>query len=266
MYLSGEFYEIVKKIKMYIESRYHVSRTGFYKVPWTVLLGFDTFRVVLFAYSVLIVVWFSFRLEENHSTNVIMAMCLVSGWYFVLYFTRAFRPLGFFAVMMDRIIFGDLMRFSFVIGIFLLGFGSALRVVYEDAVGEVPEEMSGLGRAILTMFRIMVGIESFTIIDKTRDHITAALLFVAFVLLATIQLLNMLIASMSDTYASVSKHRESIWRKLSLGALLLLERRVPPFIRTMMTKQYLVRSQTTGQWLLPVKEIHKWKESRDVCE
>ena len=262
VYLLGEFYEIGKKVKMYIDSRYHVSRTGFYRVPWTVLLGFDTFRFVLFLFSTLIVVWFTLRLEFNNSTNVVMAVCLVSGWYFVLYFTRAFRPLGFFAVMMDRIIFGDLMRFSFVIGIFLLGFGSALRVVYEDAVTDIPEEMSGLGHAILTMFRIMVGLESFTIIDQTRDHIAAALFFVAFVLLATIQLINMLIASMSDTYASVSKHRECIWRKLSLGALLLLERRVPPFLRTMMTKRYLVKSQRTGQWLLPVKEIHKWKETK----
>ncbi len=252
IYLLLELYDISHSIYFYIQCRLRRKTSGYYKAPIRVIIKFDEFRVILTAFSILTITWTIPQSIPQQQT--LLAVAVVLGWYFVLFFTRAFEPTGFFTVMLHRILFTDVLRFGIVFGVILAGFSAAMIATYSGHDGGLPTEFYPFGNAMMTMFRLMIGLEEFNILFDASNRILASVLFVVFVALATILLMNMLIAAMSDTYGAISGSRMNLWRKMRVASIMLMERRSLPCVIRYNVKRYLQWDEDKHIWVLPVEE------------
>ncbi|CAG2191053.1 unnamed protein product [Mytilus edulis] len=91
---------------------------------------------------------------------------------------------------------------------------------YHNAVNE---HFSSFGGAMLTMFKLMLGLDDFGVLNEARFPGLAIALYIVFALLTYVLLLNSLIAMMSQTCAVVLENRYPQWRLQQLSVVLFLE-------------------------------------------
>ncbi len=248
LYILTEIIDIASSLHDVVQFRLLRRSTGYYKAPWSVLFRFDDFRVILMTFSVCTVIASILRHRENENSDILSCVALTCGWYYMLAFLRTFRAFSYYTVMVHRIIFSDILRFGGVFIFILLGFTAGNMVIFATAPNGVPDQLSSFEVGMLSLFRLMIGLEEWSIPEEARSEVTAQIVFLAFVLLTTILLLNMLIASMTDTYAAVSD-RESLRLKFLALTCMTMERRLMPLecCRNYQASTYLHRHEGKGK-------------------
>lgn len=242
LYLFSEVIDLISNVKDAIQYRLRRGQTGYYKAPWSVIFNFDEFRYILMVFGSCIILGSYMRNSNHISEDVYTAIALVTGWYYMLSFCRLFKPISYYTVMVHRMIVTDIFRFAAVFIFIMLGFAAANLVLFCHSLDPL-QQVSSFDQSAYSLFRLMIGLEtwSFTNQAPAYVHVAADVAFFSFVILTMILLLNMLIASMTDTYAAISAEKDNL--RLSYLALtcLTLERRLMPFvcIRCVAAKRYL---------------------------
>ncbi|KAF1382146.1 hypothetical protein PFLUV_G00161430 [Perca fluviatilis] len=80
------------------------------------------FHVIFISYACLVVILCVFRVCSVQAEKEVMALCLVLCWTNVLYFARGFEMLGPYVIMIQKVMFGDLLKFMFLMFIVDIGF------------------------------------------------------------------------------------------------------------------------------------------------
>lgn len=116
------------------------------------------------------------------------------------------QELGIFVIMFFAML-KDLAKFIFIYFVFLIGFGMALYSIFHGADGFTTK-----GGALLTLFDATLGNYDFTEFGVHPDlsGVGVAIL-ILFVTLNAILLLNMLIATMSNTHATIAETALEEW-------------------------------------------------------
>ena len=231
VYLLAELLDIVSSLFAIVQYRLRRRSTGFYKAPLSVILHFDNFRVILIPFALSTMAASMLRHQSNENSDIAFCVALASGWYYMLSFLRTFKSISYYTVMVHKMVFSDIIHFGNVFIFILLGFAAGNMALFSTLPGEeVPDQVKSFDRSIYSLFRLVIGLEEWDIVDQARSPLTASLAFLTFVLLTTILLLNMLIASMTDTYAAI-EDRESLRMKYLALTCLTIERRMMPFTR-----------------------------------
>ncbi|ELU15048.1 hypothetical protein CAPTEDRAFT_192143 [Capitella teleta] len=192
------------------------------KSEWTIT-GNSPYRCVCFAYSVSSIVWYIMFLREISSQVIALALSLLFGWIFVLFFTRGCRVTSRFSTMIQKIFFQDLMYFLAIYVIILAAFSFSINAFYMHSDGNGP----GLGKIMFSLTNTITKSDSSQKnINKAdfKDLIKAVLLFYA--LVSVILLMNMLIAMMNTSFETVRLTGSNIWKQQQLSIMLMLERRL----------------------------------------
>ncbi|RUS82082.1 hypothetical protein EGW08_010159, partial [Elysia chlorotica] len=120
------------------------------------------YRFILVAFSLCLLLdslWYWFG---NHTadSNIILILALLMGVWFLTFFLRAWRKFSFFTILFQKVLMGDMFRFSIMILLELIAFSTAMYVAYlpTDNPPGLPEEFEDLWTSILTMFRLMLGL------------------------------------------------------------------------------------------------------------
>ncbi|CAI9591408.1 unnamed protein product [Staurois parvus] len=66
----------------------------------------------------------------RHEYVAFMVICLAMSWVNMLYYTRGFQQMGIYAVMIEKMIVRDMLRFMFVYILFLIGFAAGMKGWY----------------------------------------------------------------------------------------------------------------------------------------
>ncbi|KAJ2943871.1 hypothetical protein O0L34_g8197 [Tuta absoluta] len=172
--------------------------------------------------------------EEDHLAVIIM---LTTAPYF-LFFCRGFKTVGPFVVMIYRMVTGDLLRFVAIYLVFVMGFSQAYYVIFlsfdnpatpEGVDDSVSNPMPSPMESIMAMF--LMSLTSFSdyyaAFDHTEHEIEAKLLFVVYMIIVAVLLVNMLIAMMGNTYQKIAETRNE-WQRQWARIVLVVERGVPP--------------------------------------
>ena len=254
IYLLVTITDNIQSLQLYVRGRLLWPGSGHYFVPWSVVRKYDDFNMHLTIFSILAFVSLIRLIPRPDIHNVVTGFGILEGWYFVLFFTRAFRHTSLFTVMTNRMFHLDLLRFSIIALIHIISFGSCLMILLSP---NPPEEMNSIATAPHTMFLIMVGFADLSFLTSPTTPWVAKIVGVFFVITATVLLLNLLIAAMGNTYTSVSRNKDGIWLKMRVRSVLLLDRFLHwgPLRQRMMGNDIFFWPDAK-RWILKVDNTH----------
>ena len=254
IYLLVIFADTICSIKLYVRGRFRWPGSGHYLVPWSVVRKYDDFNMHLTIFSTLTFLSLLQIIPRTDAHKVVTGFGIMEGWYFLLFFTRAFRHTSLFTVMTNRMFHLDLLRFSIIAFIHIMSFGSCLMILLSP---NIPEQINTVFEAHRTMFLVMIGFADLGFLDSPMTSWVAKIVGVAFVVTCTVLLLNLLIAAMGDTYACISENKDCIWLKMRVRSVLILDRFFHfGFIRRRMVGKNLIYKQDSRKWILKVDNTH----------
>nr|XP_019536378.2 transient receptor potential cation channel subfamily V member 5 [Aedes albopictus] len=177
---------------------------------------------------------------EDHVAVTIM---LTTAPYF-LFFCRGFKTVGPFVVMIYRMVMGDLLRFVVIYLVFVMGFSQAYYIVFLSFKGEEDGDenpMPSPMESIVAMFLMSLTNfgDYYGALDKTEHEGCAKVLFVIFMVIVAVLLVNLLIAMMGNTYTMIAETKNE-WQRQWARIVLVVERGVPPSERL---KNFMAYSQ-----------------------
>ena len=257
-----ELFEICLVIRLYVKGRLFWRSCKHYYVPWSIVFKLDEFDVFMIVYCGASLAWLPRLFDKTYiGDGLSLSIALVSGWYFMLYYTRAYRATSFFNVMLSRMLFSDLLRFTVATGMLLIGFGVSLMLLVAQPL---PDEFSSFGKTIITMILLMVGMTDLSYIDSARQPMFATVFSLIYVILAAVLLLNMLIAALADTYAEFSGCRHALWLKMRVRSVLVTERRSMGWYLRWRLRRIMEYSEAEGKWYLRVEDTPTAKNKRGL--
>ncbi|XP_059568020.1 transient receptor potential cation channel subfamily V member 5 isoform X2 [Myotis daubentonii] len=227
--LVGELVTVVGALIMLILEIPDIFRVGVSRYFGQTVLG-GPFHVIIITSASLVLVTMVMRLSNTRGEVVPMSLGLVLGWCSVIYFARGFQMLGPFSIMIQKMIFGDLLRFCWLMVVVILGFASAFFIIFQTEDPKKLGEFYNYPTSLFTTFELFL-----TLIDGPANydvdlpfiyHITYA----AFAIIATLLMLNLFIAMMGDTHWRVAQERDELWRAQVVATTVMLERKMPRFL------------------------------------
>ncbi|KAF3692052.1 Transient receptor potential cation channel subfamily V member 5 [Channa argus] len=224
--LAGETISVLGAFAILLLEIPDMLRVGAKRYFGQTALG-GPFHIILISYACLVVLLCVFRVCEVEGEAVVMAVCLVLGWCNVMFFARGFEMLGPYVIMIQKILFGDLARFMWLIVIVLIAFSTSLWIVYmTQEPGSLPAYTS-FPITLFSEFELTVGLIDLPVDQTIFTPPIVHVMHTAFSVVSYILLLNLLIAMMSDTHWRVAQERHELWRTQVVATTLMLERRLP---------------------------------------
>ena len=229
-----------------------VTRLMRRRMPWTLRsftnpYGNGTFQIMFVLFGTLLITDFPLAILAPSYENYLLMVAVIIGWFLMLFFLRALRPFSFFTVMIQKVLIGDLFRFFVILSCELVGFSTAMYMAMQGA-SEIDSEFANFGRVVVSMFKLMVGLGEVNLIYQTRHPVLVILLFIIFIIMTTILMINSLIAMLSRTCTDLVENvgtmsaRDMHWKLQKLSAVLYIESILPTCaIKCVGTKQKSLR-------------------------
>eukprot|EP00803_Ostreobium_quekettii_P000758 evm.model.scf_2069.1 EVM.evm.TU.scf_2069.1 scf_2069:9780-19707(+) len=147
----------------------------------------------------------------------------------LLYYAQAFEHTAPMVIMIREIV-KDIRFFLFLGFAVLFGFGFAFFVLYrherngEGVSGEETDEaidtqFGNIGRSMITMFGMMLGEFDFDVLYAPRNAEVSIALFIVYMGVMMIILLNLLIAIMGDSYSNIKDSENAHFMKARAEAI-----------------------------------------------
>ncbi|CAH1783392.1 unnamed protein product [Owenia fusiformis] len=185
---------------------------------------------------------------------------LCTAPYF-LFFCRGFKIVGPFVIMIYKMILTDLLRFITIYCVFLIGFSQSMYILFRGKDGtafSAPEE------AIMGMFVMSLGEfgDTYSTFSHTCHPVMTKIIFVVYMVLVTLLLINMLIAMMGNTYQLISETKNEYLRQWA-KIILVIEQTVTTEQRILQQKKYS-HPMADGRRALVIRWHQTEKEKEDL--
>uniref|UniRef100_A0A8C4PXG5 Transient receptor potential cation channel subfamily V member 6 n=1 Tax=Eptatretus burgeri TaxID=7764 RepID=A0A8C4PXG5_EPTBU len=185
------------------------------------------FHIIMTCYAWLVLVLMVMRLTSTSGEYIPMSVALILGWCNTMFFARGSQMLGPFTIMIQKMIFGDLLRFCWLMLMVLMGFSSAFHMSFQMLRAEDFPQFDGLAMVIFTMFQLFLGLLDIPIPYNKSNPSIIKVFYLAYMVFGFLLMVNLLIAMMGDTHWRVAHERDELWRAQVAATTILLERRLP---------------------------------------
>ncbi|CAI4229605.1 unnamed protein product [Auanema sp. JU1783] len=176
--------------------------------------------------------------------EALLAFAVPGAFLYLLFFARVFRLTGPFIQMIYNMVAGDLFLFGIISAIFLLPFSFVFYFLGADMPAKQDLMDPNLNRCKVTGYRIytfITRVETFITLFRASmggydyEELACAnyepfvkILFVLYMFVMPIMMINILIAMMGNTYTTVIAKAEKAWRRQYAQIIMTLERSISP--------------------------------------
>ena len=180
-------------------------------------------------FSSLVIAWYVLYLTSSSTNQAhVLAVSMILGWLYTIAFTEGFESVHAFTIMLKNIIIRDMTRFLFLYFLVMFAFALAFQCLFSLAANLAATYPDAWSIYFIT-FNMMIGMGD--IFDDTFDDNPNAtfikILYLFYIVLTTVILLNLLIAMMTDSYAAVKAREGTTWRVGSVRLAVELEKSMP---------------------------------------
>lgn len=177
----------------------------------------------------------AFCAHEYEDVMGVLAILCTAPYF--LFFCRGFRIVGPFVVMIYKMIRGDLLRFFIIYAVFVVGFSQAMFIPFRGQNVVFSDWMD----SIAGLFSMSVGefedlYAYFEDLPTPFSQLTK-IIFIVYMIMVTLLLVNMLIAMMGNTYELVSNTQKE-WFRQWANIVLMMEQSVTPDVRLLQQYKY----------------------------
>jgi len=158
-----------------------------------------------FLYCVSIFLTIFLRHIESPVEILSLAFAAIFGWSYTLFFILGFKHTGPFVVMIYKMLVGDVVRFTMIYVVFLLGFSQGFFILFNE------RGFGSFGQRLKQSFLTTLGNIEFEESLNSAFPAVSVILIVTYVVVVGIMLLNLLIAMMSETYSRISEEADKQW-------------------------------------------------------
>ncbi|XP_030648790.1 transient receptor potential cation channel subfamily V member 1-like [Chanos chanos] len=226
-----------------------------------------------------------------------MVLCLALSWINLLYYSRGFKHMGIYSVMIQRIILGDILRFLLVYIVFLVGFSAAVVTLVDEPPDQnntdliknltsksnttlpVPTSDSeetdqdkpkfqNIYLASLELFKFTIGMGDLEFTENYKHTKVFFIVLILYIVLTYILLLNMLIALMNKTVDRLYDESTNIWKLQRAITILDMERCLSQHFRKKLRSGVEIDLQKNGEdcrRCLRVEEVSWEKWNSNLC-
>lgn len=202
----------------------------------------------------------------NSAQLTINSVNLISGWSFLLFFTRGFKSFSYFTVILLEAILKDLTRLSMMYLLIMIPFSGAMSLAFSDTENS---QFSSFWLTSQSMFELAVGLSDRAEFENAKRPSVVRSIYFSYLVLTYLLLLNMLIALLSDTSIRISNNRQSQWHLQKLNIILYIERQLPLRLQKVCGRQKMSRlfvshediasdagtPRAVSPWLLPARTM-----------
>ncbi|XP_011165630.1 transient receptor potential cation channel subfamily V member 5 isoform X2 [Solenopsis invicta] len=228
---------------------------------------------VMFLFSCCILLSFPFLrfVCADEIEDILAVVVMLTTAPYFLFFCRGFKTVGPFVVMIYRMIMGDLLRFVCIYLVFVMGFSQAYYIIFlsfdnpntpEGTDDSITNPMPSPMESVMAMFLMSMTNfgDYFGAFERTEHEFEAKLLFVLYMVIVAILLVNMLIAMMGNTYQKIAETRNE-WQRQWARIVLVVERGVSPAERLKKLTDYS-QPMSDGRPAL-VLRLHQTEEDKE---
>jgi ankyrin repeat protein len=247
---------------------------GITSLSWRFILLFVGYTILVIAWLILI----SYRDPDN---DYVLPVLLCGGWLLTIAFTSGIKGIHYFWRMLRTMITRDIIRFLVFYMIVWFAFSFAFHAVFQISQ-EIADVYPTAGDTLFMVFNLMIGMaELFDdtyengMVSVGRSTSYSKVLYMFYIILSTIILLNLLIAMMNDSYSSILAHERVIWRIDAMDIGINIEKTLPwttsPF--KWLHKRLIKESDIDGigeRWFVRVSDVEmsekKQKQDASLTE
>ncbi|KAK2148326.1 hypothetical protein LSH36_502g01055 [Paralvinella palmiformis] len=224
IYLVAELVDLVHVVIRH----FHCTAESLKYHLLVVLHHFDLNSLMMFLFSASVPVMFVLRIVDSSSLPLFQTLAAINGWSFVMFYIRALKDVGIFTAMVYRMIIRELTNITVLIMIAVIAYGTGFDALWSnDDDVQRPNEVRSLYEIYFRLIKVTVGLEEFDVLDEAIMPWLAKVIFIGFLLLSQILLLNVLIAAMNNTYNQLASMKQVIGIHVLSGTILLIERWLP---------------------------------------
>ena len=194
-----------------------------HNLDYTVL--FIIFTTSLMLDNILVFIKDRYHFEYN---GELLLVSMIFGWSFATMFLRIFLSFGHLIDLIRQVIIRHILSFLCMTAIINISFATCffdlMRYVKDDT-GSFSENknFSSMWRTLYTMFTVTLGLSEFDSVFNSRQSWFAVLLFIIFMVVVYLLILNFLIAVMTETCTRIFSRRNEQQIIHKLSSMLFIE-------------------------------------------
>lgn len=219
-------------------------------------------HICSFLFGTIVILWFGVLVKANSYTIYmsVTAALFISGWLQTFYYMSYLGELYIFTNLVKEIILNDVLKLAAILIFVVIGFSFAIHSLNQTelqyAGRHITETVYLTLAATVNIGKLFDDTTNGSDFEKAGGNLELLrFIFILYVVLSGIILLNILIAMMSDTYQSNNKNARAIWKLDVLSMSLALT---------------IVKQQTCNEPILPAAIagpiIRSLPESNDLSD
>ncbi|VDM94905.1 unnamed protein product [Thelazia callipaeda] len=236
-------------------------------------------KIVFLGANICILICVPFRILGNVQVEeALLVFSLPGSWIFFLFFARGAKLTGPFVQMIYSMIAGDMIRFAIISAIFLVSFSQVFYFLGKDM--HAKQELSVLNpdycevrgydiftyssflETFITLFRASMGGYDYEEFSCANYEVLTKILFVLYMFIMPIMMINILIAMMGNTYTTVIAQAEKAWRQQYAQIVMVLERSVKKEKLAACQVEYSIRLNETNDVGMEIRGLMVIKQTK----
>ncbi|KAE9550100.1 hypothetical protein FO519_006692 [Halicephalobus sp. NKZ332] len=231
-----------------LQMRTHIKNVG--KTMYFLSLSGFPAKAIFLVSCALMIFGFILRLFcQDQLEDIIWILIVLLTAIKFLFYCRGFKSVGPFVLMLYKIIIRDLIRFFMIYCVIVIGFSQSFYIIFlsyrrEDKGFNINEEgtiMYNVGETFIRMF--LMSLTEFAVLFEQLEmcelRIIGKIMFIIYMLLVTMLLINLLIAMMTNTYTEISANSLE-WLRQWSAIIMMMEQSFDPKTRMKYQQMYSI--------------------------